>query len=42
MTFRLFSVEHRRWAGYYRLCGACWERANNRPDPDPRHVDEAA
>lgn len=42
LTFRLWSVKHGKWAGYYRLCGKCWERSNERPDPDPRHVEEAA
>lgn len=35
LTFRLWSVKYRKWAGHYRLCHACWRRSNERPDPDP-------
>lgn len=42
LTFRLWSVKHGKWAGHYRLCGKCWERSNEPPDPDPRYADEDA
>jgi hypothetical protein len=42
LTFRLWSVRHSKWAGYYRLCGKCWERSNERLDPDPLNGFEEA
>lgn len=38
LVFRLWSVRHNRWAGYYLLCDKCWARSNDRPDPDPLHA----
>jgi hypothetical protein len=42
LTFRLWSLEHRKWAGAWTLCMPCWDWRNSRPDPDPRHVEEDA
>lgn len=42
MPFRLWSLEHSRWAGEWTLCQKCWEWRNERPNPDPLHVEEDA
>lgn len=43
LTFRLWSLEHGKWAGAWTLCDNCWRwRNDRRMDPDPLQVDDAA